>query len=78
MCSTNQSHCQYGGDTPSVQTIVCITDLSPHQYGGGCAVRMSLIISTDEDVQYRTTKLLRGLLMIVIIRENDFLQRMPL
>ena len=39
-----------------MHTRVFGTDLSYHQYSGGCAVEISRIISTGEDVGYRTTK----------------------
>ena len=51
---------QYGGDTPPMQTRVCSTDLSHHQYSGGSATWISYIISIDEGVQYRTTKTTQG------------------
>ena len=47
------------------------------QYGRGCAVRISHIISTDEGEQCRPLpKLLRGLSVVVFTWENDILWKM--
>ena len=42
--------------------------------GEGSAVRISDIFSTDEAVQYMTTKTAQGWLVVVFIWKNDILQ----
>ena len=51
---------EYRRGTPSVQTKVCSTDRSHHQYCGGYAKWIRNIISMDEGVQYRTSKTVQG------------------
>ena len=53
---------------------VCCTEEAHHEYGRRYAVQISGINSMDKGVQYKTTKLLRRLLVVVFIWETDLLQ----
>ena len=65
MCSTDQTYHQQRMHIISTDAQyalrwrVCSTNLSHHQYGGGCMVGISHI-SDDEGVWYRTTKTAQG------------------
>ena len=65
---------QDGGGTSSVLMRVCSTEKAHNQYGCRCVVQMSHIISTDESVQYKTTKTAQRMLMAVYIWKNNLLQ----
>ena len=57
--SKDLSHHHYECVASSVRWRMCSKDLS-HQYGAGCEVQIKHIMSTDEGVQNRTTKIAQG------------------
>ena len=88
VCSTDQSHHQYGGGTPSVRISHTISTEKAHlQYGGGTpSVRRRHTFSTEEGMQYRSatssvqmkacsvglSKLFRGVSAVLFLWRNDF------
>ena len=88
MCSPEQAHhqnggnrhtfitdtgVQYGGGTSSKLMRMCSTEEAHHQHGRGYVVQICHMISTDEDMHYRTTKTVQGVWMVVFIWEDDIL-----